>query len=136
RMNPLQSRLASLRRRLRLQIGWRGLCALAGVVIGGAVLAGLADWLLELPSLLRALALVALLGAAGVAAYRTLVIPLGRRCDDLALALRIEEQFPELNDALASTVQFLEAPAAAPLSGSASLRKAATERTLALTENC
>ena len=32
-MNPLQKRLASLRRRLRLQIGWGGLCALVGLVV-------------------------------------------------------------------------------------------------------
>jgi hypothetical protein len=135
-MNPLQSRLASLRRRLRLQIGWRGLCALTALLVGGAVLAGLADWFFELPSLIRALALVSVLGAAGLVAYRALVKPLAARSDDLSLALEIEEHFPELNDALASTVQFLREPEDSPLAGSPSMRKAAVQRTIALTESC
>jgi hypothetical protein len=136
-MNPLQRRLASLRRRLRLQIGWRGLCALASLVVGAAVLVGLADWFLELPSLIRALALVGVLAAGGVIVYRMLLSPLASRCDDLSLALQIEDRFPELNDALASTVQFLQEPEGqTPAGGSASLRKAAITRTLALTENC
>ena len=109
-MNPLQRRLASLRWRSRLQIGWRGLCALIGLVVGGAVVAGLADWFVDLPGLVRALALVTILATAGLTAYQTLVMPLAARCDDLSLALQIEEQFPELNDALASTVQFLQEP--------------------------
>ena len=139
-MNPLQRRLASLRRRMRLQIGWRGLCALAGLVVGGAVLAGLADWFFELPGLVRALALITILASAGLAAYHTLVMPLAARSDDLSLALQIEGQFPELNDALASTVQFLQEPkeplAGSPGRGSESLRRAAIQRTLNLTENC
>ena len=68
-MNPLQNRLAALRRRLRLQIGWRGLCALTGMVVGSALLAGLADWFLDLPSLIRAFLLVVILGSAGLLAY-------------------------------------------------------------------
>lgn len=135
-MNPLQLRLLALRRRLRFQIAWRGLCALVGLVVGAAVLAGLADWFLELPSLIRSLALVSILGASGLVAYRTLIMPLATRCDDLALALQIEAHYPELNDALASTVQFLEETTESPLSGSPVMRKFAIKRTLALTEDC
>ncbi len=56
-MNPLQARLASLRRRMRLQIGMCGVCALTGLVVGAALAVGLADWFLNLPGLIRALAL-------------------------------------------------------------------------------
>src|ERR1700731_1311461 len=86
-MNPLQNRLAGLRRRLRLQIVWRGLCALTALVVGGAVLAGLADWLVDLPGLVRSLALVGILAGALVVAYQIMVVPLSTRCDDLSLAL-------------------------------------------------
>src|ERR1700680_2011474 len=89
-----------------------------------------------MPSLIRALALVSILGAAGLVAYRTLVMPLASRCDDLSLPLQIEGHFPELNDALASTVQFLQEPAESALAGSVSLRNAAIQRTMSLTEQC
>src|SRR5262249_38464854 len=44
--------------------------------------------------------------------------------DDLSLALRVEEQYPNLNDSLASTVEFLNHPVessheSAPLRGEA-----------------
>lgn len=132
-MNPLQNRLAGLRRKLRFQIGWRGVCALLGLLIGATVLAGLADWFLDLPSLIRALTLVSILGTTGVVAYRVIFVPLTSRSDDLSLALQIEEHYPELNDALASTVQFMQEPEDGP--GSVGMRKAAIQRTLALTEN-
>ncbi len=80
-MNPLQERLASLRRRLRLRIVWTAICALVGLLVGAALLVGIADWLLDLPSLMRALALVSLLGTAGWVVYQTLLKP-------LAVALR------------------------------------------------
>jgi hypothetical protein len=134
-MNPLQERLASLRRRLRLRIGWTGICSLVGLLVGAALLAGLTDWFIELPSLIRALALVSILGTAGWVAYQALLQPLASRCDDLALALQIEEHYPDLNDSLASTVQFLQEKEGSPQGSSASLRQAAIQRTLALTEN-
>src|SRR5207247_7371925 len=55
-----------------------------------------------------AAALAGTLAGAGVVAYRMLLRPLVDRAADLTLALRIEERYPSLNDALASTVQFLE----------------------------
>ena len=52
--------------------------------------------------------LVGTLAAAGVVAYRALLRPLLVRADNLSLALRVEEAYPDLNDSLASAVQFLE----------------------------
>src|SRR5438128_769456 len=92
-MNPLLRRLAILRLKVRLLDGWQGIGAL--------------DYWLHLPTLPRAAALVGLLVGAAAIVYRYLVRPFGKPCDNLNLALRIEEEFPELNDALASTVQFL-----------------------------
>src|SRR5207245_1739475 len=56
--------------------------------------------------------------------------------DDLALALRVEEEYPVLNDALASTVQFLQEPAKEETSGSPSLQREAVRRAMRLAENC
>ncbi len=104
---PLRKRLAGLRRRLRLVASFRGLNWLLTAVLTTAVLVGLADWQWHLPGLVRAFALSGLLAGAGVILQRFLFRPLSAPTDDLSLALRVEERYPALNDALASTVQFL-----------------------------
>src|SRR5262249_46036131 len=106
--NPLRRRLAALRRRLRFVTTARGVGWLLTLLLLTAAGAGFLDWYWRLPALVRAVVLVGALAAAGVVAYRHLLRPLASRADDLTLALRIEERYPSLNDALASTVQFLE----------------------------
>jgi hypothetical protein len=134
-MNALQTRLSALRRRLLLVTLTRGLSLLLMVLVGGAALAGWLDWEVNLPSLVRALLLVTVLGGAGYVGWRWLLAPLQARVDDLALALRIEEAYPSLNDALASTVQFLQEPGS-PAAGSPSLRQEAVQRALRLAQGC
>lgn len=126
-MNPLLQRLARLRRRLVLATGARGLAATLIVVLGCSLVAGLLDWFLYLPSLIRGLLLVGLIVAGTVTAWRVLCQPLLRPRDDLALALRLEEAYPELNDGLASIVQFLQEPEDSPTAGSASMRRRTVE---------
>jgi hypothetical protein len=126
-MNPLLRRLASLRRWTRLLDGWRGICSVALLLVGVGTLTGLLDWAIQLPALVRAVVLFATLGGAGVLAYQYLVLPFSRPCDDLSLALRVEEHHPELNDALASTVQFLQKQGSA--TESASMREMAIRQT-------
>src|SRR4051794_23759527 len=101
-MNPLQTRLAGLRRRLRLFVTLRGVCYLAGALLGGVLLAGLLDWLIHLPSLMRAVFLAGTLTLSVYTALRYLARPLSTKMDDLSLALKVEDAYPELNDALAS----------------------------------
>src|SRR5262245_46131630 len=105
----------------------RGVSAIAALVVGAAALVGLVDWLVHLPSLVRAYCLVAILGSAAYIAFRWLVVPFWRRCDDLSLAIQIEDAYPELNDSLASTVQFLEDE---QMPGSASMRHKAIDRAI------
>lgn len=131
----LSARLAALRRRWRLIVATRGGAGLIGAVLISAVAAGLLDWRLHLPGLVRAVLLLGTIVAAGVIAYRYLFRPLQEKTDDLSLALRIEKEYPELNDSLASTVQFLEEPDA-ERHGSASLRRAAMHRALTQAEAC
>ena len=58
-MNPLQLRLAALRRRLRLVVTFRGVALVLVILLLAAVATGLVDWRLpgHLPSLVRAILL-------------------------------------------------------------------------------
>src|SRR5437867_73037 len=112
-MNPLQLRLAALRRRLCLMVTCRGVALVLAILLLAAVATGSLDWQVpgHLPSLVRALVLVGTLAVGGWAAYRYLLRPLWASTDDLSLALRVETCYPILNDSFASAVQFLEQPA-------------------------
>jgi hypothetical protein len=131
-MNPLQQRLAALRRRFRLVVMVRGLALFLSILLSSAIIVGWLDWRLpgHLPALVRAVMLVLSLSAAGVVAYRYWIYPLSRPADDLSLALQIENHFPVLTDSLASTVEFLTMPEGSEESGSPGLRMAAVEQTL------
>jgi hypothetical protein len=134
-MNPLQLRLATLRRRLRRVVTFRGVSAVGALLLFAAALGGLLDWFcyehhIALPSLVRALLLAGTLGLAGTIGQGLLVRPLRAPTDDLSLALQVEARYPVLNDALASAVQFLEQPADSEQTGSPSLRQEAVERAL------
>lgn len=141
-MNPLQSRLAALRRRLRLVVTFRGGCWSGAVLLGGVALACLIDYglfhnlNLDLPRFVRALLLAATLGGTGYIAWQFLLRPLSYRTDDLSLALRVEEAYPVLNDALASTVQFLEKPKASETATSKAMQQEAVQRALRLAQSC
>jgi len=136
-MNPLHRRLAALRRRLRVITISRGVSAVLIVVLGITILAGLLDWQAQLPSLVRAFLLVGMLAGAAFAAVRFLFMPLAVRSDNLSLALRVEECYPELNDALASTVQFLQQTSEERTStGSPTLRREAAKQAMKLAEKC
>src|SRR5205823_9351412 len=86
-------------------------------------------------SLLRAVFLVATLALTGGVAYRLLWRPLALRTDDLSLALRVEQQYPVLNDALASTVQFLQQKEGTP-GVSPVLKREAVQRAMRLAQGC
>ena len=134
-MNPLQHRLASLRHSLVLVNLWRGLCSLFAVAVEVVLVEGLADYWLHLPSVLRALCLVGAIGAALSVAILFLIVPLARRYDDLTLALKVEEVYPELNNVLGSAVQFLDQPEE-NLPGSKVLRHKAVELAETRAANC
>ncbi len=137
---PLPSRLAALRRRLRVVVTVRGMSWFLALLLLVAVVAGLIDWRIHLPGAVRAVVLIGALAGAGLIAIRYLFAPLAKRADNFALAMRIEERYPFLNDCLASTVQFLETAARpepdADTGGSPSLRREAIERTLRQIQVC
>ena len=104
-----RDRLADLRRRWRRQVLLRGVCGGLAVVLAGAIVFGLLDYAIHLPALVRAVVLVGLV-AAGAREIIRVARQLPGLHDDLAIALRVEDHFPALNDALASTIQFEHQP--------------------------
>src|SRR5262249_51403171 len=131
----LARRLAWLRRRLRFVVTLRGVSWLWALVCGTALVVGLLDWRIHLPALVRAAALVGLLGGAGYVLYRYLLSPLAEKADDLTLALRIEEQYPGLNDGLGSAVEFLQEEGK-PGIDSPALRREAVSHALRRARGC
>ena len=79
------------------------------VVVGCATLACVLDSLLHFPPLARAFALVLTLTLGGVFWLRGVSRAMALRTDALSVALELEGKYPNLNDALASAVDFLEA---------------------------
>ncbi len=135
-MNPLIQRLADLRRRLRWVTTVRGLLATVSVLLGGMMLAGILDWRLQLPVLIRAFLLVSILVSLGYLTYQKLLAPLATPADDLSLALRVESHYPVLNDSLASTIEFLRQPSDSETAGSPSLRRVAVQQAMRMSEDC
>jgi hypothetical protein len=131
----LRQRLSALRRRLRFVATVRGSGLLLTVLLAAAIVVGLLDWRWHLPALVRAVVLVGTLSGGIIIAYRYLFRPLSAPNDDLSLALRVEEEYPLLNDALASTVQFLERGAQVGAS-SAVLEREAVKRALRRASGC
>jgi hypothetical protein len=132
----LRGRLGALRRRLYVVSTLRGLGWVLTVLLLSAAVGGVLDWRLQLPALLRAVLLVSTLAAGAYLTFRLLYRPLALRSDDLSLALRVEESYPSLNDALASTVEFLDDPDALPGGISPSLREEAVRRARDKIEAC
>jgi hypothetical protein len=124
----LRNRLAALRRRLYGVTILRGVSWLLTILLLGAVVGGVLDWRFHLPGLVRAVILVATLTGSAFIAFRFLFKPLSGRTDDLSLALRVEESYPWLNDALASTVEFLDDSDSLPVGISPSLQREAMRR--------
>jgi hypothetical protein len=132
----LSKRLSSLRRRIRFVAFLLGISLFLAAVFAVLIGVGLIDWYYHLPSLIRAFALVGGLSMVGIIAYRGLFRPLARNVDDLSLALRIERAYPELNDGLASTVEFLRHQGQEVQTGeSKSLRRAAVRKAIKQTRD-
>ena len=105
----LKIRLARLRRRVRAVCVLFAASWVAGGGVGTVGAACLLDYHMRLGADVRVLLLVGCLGAVAWVVYRYAYRVLGVRLDDLALALKVERRFPQLNDRLASAVQFASA---------------------------
>jgi hypothetical protein len=126
----LRSRLGDLRRRWRRLVVVRGVAFVTATALTVAIAIGLIDHAIHLPALVRATALVGSL-VAGVFAVRRTLRELRTLNDDVALALRVEDHFPGLNDALATTIELELNPG-----GSGELREATRRLAVREAEDC
>ena len=126
-------KVARARRRVRWLVG--GATCLTGL-LGAAVCIGSLDYLIHFrdPGL-RLLGTALVLGTAGWIARRSLWPLVAEPVNTLATARSIEHQFPELGDALASSIEFLSQPADDPRAGSLSLRRSVVVRTASRMES-
>lgn len=100
--------LSRLRTRARVLLVVRELSVLLAAVVVGALVLGLLDYGLRLPSTVRWIALLGGLVLAGAWVVRR-VIPAARFCPRLTdVALRVEESNPEVRGLLASALDFSE----------------------------
>ena len=111
-MALVQARLAAVRRATRARVATRAIGWLLSIPTLTFLVAVALDWRLHLPGIIRAAILGIALAAFGCTVAWFVVHFIRARTDDLSLALQIEQRFPELNDALASAVEFAAAGSA------------------------
>lgn len=123
--HPLEAKIGAVRRRAGRLVWTFGLSRLATALVAIFLAAGLADYLIRYQDRgVRLICSLAALAAAGWAIYRFAQTVRGAYFRDLDVALKIERRFPQLQDRLASTVQFLHEREDDPQAGSAALRRA------------
>ena len=128
--DDLLIRISALRGRIRRLLATYGLARVAALFIGILLLAGWADWAVHLASPIRLLEFLGTIVALSWSIRKFFLKPLLANFDDLALALKIEDRWPGLQDRLASAVEFLELPTDQKTSDNASpeLRKRVIEQ--------
>jgi len=123
--HPLQARIAGIRGRARrLTLLYAASWVIGAVLLSVLALAG-ADYVLRFEDRgIRLICFLTAIGAAAWSVWRFLLPAVSARWNDVEIALRIERRFPDLNDRLASTVQFLAEDESSPAAGSVALRRA------------
>jgi hypothetical protein len=133
-MHPLTARIESIERRLVGRRRVESICRIAAGVILVAILLGLLDYLFRLTDPgLRLMSSAAFVAAVGLAVHRWWYRSQRGEPTTLSVARRIEHQFPQLGDSLASSIEFLQQSEDDPTAGSPLLRRmviAETESTV------
>lgn len=107
---PLSLRLSDVGRARRVSRLARGLFLAIAVVLFGMVFAGVTDAAWNLSPAVRAMALSVTLASAGIVLFRRFVPALRESPTPYSTAMLVESQNPELNDALASAIEFASDP--------------------------
>ena len=133
--HPIEEKICVLRSRVRRLVVVYGLSWIVAVVVGAVIVLGLADYLIRFrdPGL-RVICSLVFVAALAWTCYRYLYLPLFVRLSEVDLALRIQRQFPVLEDRLVSSVEFLKQAEDDPVAGSPALRRAVVAQTTAETE--
>ncbi|NQT11422.1 MAG: hypothetical protein HQ582_01650 [Planctomycetes bacterium] len=133
--HPLEKRIGLLRSRVRRLVTLYGASWIVAAVVAALVVLGLADYLLRFQDRgIRVICSLAVLGVLGWTCYRYWFLGLRARLSDVEMARRLQRRFPELGDALASSVEFLGQSEDDPTAGSVALRRALIAQTTAEAE--
>jgi hypothetical protein len=123
-MHPLSKKITALQRRLVLRERGVAVCRILATLIGAALVLGLIDYVLRFSDPgLRIMATSALVAATLWALYRWWYLPSRSALVPLSVARRVEAHFPQLNDSLASALEFLQQSEEDRTAGSAQLRR-------------
>ena len=126
----LRNQLRQIRRRVRLAVGLRGLSWVVVLVFGSALAVGFLDWLIQWnDGGVRLLLSASFAGLAVWGCWRFLIRGLFFQLTDVELAHRIEDRYPQFQDRLSSTVQFVEG-GCRPEVGSPDLQQHVIDETL------
>ena len=102
----LQTKILAARRVWKRSLFWTGaaivLIGLLAILVGGSIV----DWLMPLPSAVRIVLLVGIVGATIYLLYRHLIVPIRAALSLRDVALNVEQSHPDLEDRLVSAVQF------------------------------
>jgi len=133
--HPLDQKIHLLRARVRRLVTLHGACWVAAAVLATVTVLGSADYLIRFQDRgIRVICSLLVFGALGWTCYRFLYLPSIFHLRDVDLAARVQRRFPELDDRLVSSVEFLRQAEDEPLAGSAALRRAVIAETTARTE--
>src|SRR4051812_31991886 len=99
--------LESIRKRVRWMSVAFGVGLIAACAVGLLLAVVLLDWALNLPPAPRVLMIALSLAALGYALYRWIIAPLLAKLSVKDVASRLEAAFPQFDDRLRSTVDFI-----------------------------
>jgi len=123
-MHPLTTKIAAIERRLIVRQRLESVCRILAIVVGAMLTFGFLDYAVRYSDRgLRVIAFVAFVAIAGGTIYRQWTSLKIRQPRALSVARRIEQQFPQLGDSLASAVEFLQQSEEDARAGSAQLRR-------------
>ncbi len=129
--NQLLDALSSIRSRVKSLAVVTGLGLIVAAAMGMLLVAGVADYLLNLPGPARLLLIVAALGTLGYLIYRFVIRPATAKLTAGDIAGRVEITFPQFDDRLRSTVNFLTTE----IPGSDVMKDKVSDETAALAGN-
>lgn len=128
--HPLKLKIGALRRRARQLLVAHGLACATAVAAAVVMLAALGDYYFRYEETgIRVASTLAVALVVGWCVWRYLIPAVRFPLDDIFLARRVEQKFPELHERLAGAVAFLKIPDDALRAGSIQLRKTVIHET-------
>src|SRR5262245_57053646 len=123
-MHPLSQKIAALQRQILRRERVTAACWVLATAIAAALVLGLADYVFHFKDTgLRIMTTTAFALAIAWSTYRAWYLPERNRLQTLDVARRVEDHFPQLQDSLASAIEFLGQDEHDQLAGSAQLRR-------------